>query len=316
MARDRGLVAVGLWDGNIEIRTISSGGRVRGWKGHDNLVKTLVFASDGRLVSLSDDGFVKKWDVETGTEVWSRNVGVRQMFGVSELADGLLVVGGEDRSVRVLEGATGLEIMVCRGHTDRVFGVISLGALNEGSFASGSRDETIRVWASDGTLVRVVEVGNWVLSLALSPCGHFVAAWCGSGFVRLYRLPDWDLVWSVRADDFVVLSVSWSPGGRFLASGSGDQTVKIISADTGATLRTLRGHTAWITSVHFSPDGTKVLSGSEDKTVRVWRIFLADERRVRGLMGGLEVWEVDWEMREVCCEVVGRMKRLWEVEAE
>ena len=37
MARDRGLVAVGLVDGNIETREIISGGRVRGWKGREGL---------------------------------------------------------------------------------------------------------------------------------------------------------------------------------------------------------------------------------------------------------------------------------------
>jgi hypothetical protein len=40
------------------------------------------------------------------------------------------------------------------------------------------------------------------------------------------------------------------------------------------------------------------------------------ERRVMGLIGGLEVDGGNWEMKEVCCEVVGRMKRMWEVEAE
>jgi WD40 repeat protein len=316
MVGDRGLVAVGRIDGCIEIREINSGDRVRDWKGHGRGVRTLVFASDGRLVSGSWDKFVAKWDVETGTEVWSRDPGIGRVFCVSELTDGRLVVGGEDKSVRVLDGATGQEIKICRGHSSWVKTVIPLRDLNAGSFASGSWDRTIRVWASDGTLVRAVEVGELVLSLSLSHCDHFVAAGCGDGSVKLYRLPDWDQVWSVEAHGSTVWSISWSLDGRFLASGSYDRTVVILSADTGATLRTLRGHTNWIYSVLFSQDGTKVLSGSEDKTVRVWRIFWPMERRVRGLMGGLEVHAEDWEMKEVCFEIVGRMKRLWEVEAE
>jgi hypothetical protein len=32
--------------------------------------------------------------------------------------------------------------------------------------------------------------------------------------------------------------------------------------------------------------------------------------------GRVEVHVEDWEMKEVCCEIVGRMKRLWEVERE
>jgi WD40 repeat protein len=314
MARDHGLFAVGLQNGSIDFREIISGDRVRGWQGHRHDVIVLVFTSDGRLVSGSSDGFVKKWDVETGTEVWSSRVG--SVYGVSELADGRLVVGGEDSSVRVLDGVTGHEIMACRRHTSSVCAVISLGVLSAGSFASGSRDGTIRVWASDGALVQVVEVERVISSLSLSPCGHFVATGYEDGYVSLYRLPGWDQVWSVKSHEAGVWSVSWSPDGRFLASGSGDGTVNILSDNTGATLRTLRGHTHTVYSVLFSHDGTKVISGSDDKTVRVWRIFWSMERKIRGLMGGLGVGVEDWEMREVCCEVVGRMKRLWEVEAE
>jgi WD40 repeat protein len=246
IAHERGLVDVGLLDGNIEIREIISGCRVRAWKGHQTAVSALIFASDGRLLSGSYDGFVKKWDGETGTEVWSRDAGVGPVFCVSELADRRLVVGGEDTSVRVLDGVTGDTVMVCRGHTNWVRTAICLGVHTAGSFASASMDETVRVWPSDGALVRVVEVRDMVLSLSLSPCGHFAAAGCGDGSVKLYRLPDWDQGWSVKAHLSAVGSVSWSPDGRFLASGSSDSTVKILSAGSGATLRTLMGHTSYV----------------------------------------------------------------------
>jgi WD40 repeat protein len=309
-----GLFAVGLSSGKIDLHnTPRPRERVRKLRGPLLSIRALVFTSDGSLVGGSEDGVVRKWDAGTGREVWSLVV-PRGLDAVSELADGRLVVGGDDGSVRVLDGVAGHEIVVCRGHAGPVQTVVALGARGLGSFASGSKDGSVRVWAGDGTLVRVVGIGAKVWSLALSPCGQFAAAGCGDGSVKLYRLPDWHRVWSVKTHGSFARSLSWSPDRCFLASGSGHGKVKILSANTGATVRILRGHTGSVTSIFFSPDGTKVFTGSIDKTVRVWRIFWQMERRVRALCEGLVVDKGTDVERDGLREVARRMKRLWEFE--
>jgi WD40 repeat protein len=274
----------------------------------------LVFTSNGKSMFGSQDGFASRWDGETGARAWWRDAGVGTIFGLAELADGRLILGGEASSVRMLDGVTGREIMACEGHTDWVNAVIFLGEISVGAFATGSTDKTIQVWANDGSQERVVAVGEWVLALALSPCGNFAVSSGGGGHVRLYRLPGWESEWSVVAHVKPVCSIAWSPNGRFIASGSYDETVKIISTETGAVLRSFSGRNHAIASVIFSQDSTKVLAISSKKAVRVWRIFWATERRVRALMSGMEVGVEDWEMREVCLEIVEAMKRLWRVE--
>jgi WD40 repeat protein len=315
LSRGRGLVAIGMGGGYIETREFNSGNVVRSWKGHRHGVLGLVFPSDGGLVSGSVDGSVKRWDLHTGREVWARNLGGREINALAELPGGRVAAGCHDRTVRVLDLGTGQEIMACRGHDIWVNAVISLGDLSAGSFASGSGDETIRVWASDGTPGRVVEVGSMVLSLSLSPCGGLVVAGCDDGSVRLFRLTEWDTVWMVKVHTEWVNALSFSPDGRFLASGSDDETVKILSPETGAVLRTLEGHTDSIIAVLFSQDGTKVLSGSDDKTVRVWRIFWGSERKVRALCGGLVLNETkSFDDREALFEVTRRAARLFELD--
>jgi WD40 repeat protein len=316
LSRDRGLVAIGMRDGIVEIRENNSGTVVRSWKGHKEVVAGLVFPSDGGLVSGSHDGSVKRWDLETGREVWARNLGGRGVYALAELPGGRVAAGCHDGTVRVIDLGAGQEIMACRGHTGSVGAVISLGDLCAGSFVSGSYDGAIRVWASDGTPGRVAEVGSSVASLSLSPCGGLVAAGCGDGSVRLFCLPEWDTVWSVSVHTELVRSVSFSPDGRFLASGSADKAVKIFSSETGAVLRTLEGHTSRVWSVLFSQDGTKVLSGSADMTVRVWRIFSGDERKIRALCGGLVLNETTVWDREALREVTRRATRLFELDPQ
>ena len=307
---------LGTFDGEIIVLDVFFR-MVRRWKGHERVVWGLVFPSDGGLVSGSWDGFVKRWDLETGREedppsvVWARNLGGRDINALAELPDGRVAAGCQDSTVRVLDLGTGQEIqrsdgtsLVCRGHTHWVGAVISLGDLSAGSFASGSGEGTIRVWASEaeggisshGTPRQVVEVRNGVTSISLSPCGGLVAAGCRDGSVRLFRLPEvtsgqpqgWDTIWSMSVHTKWVNSVSFSPNGRFIASGSDDTTVKLLCTKTGVLQKTFEGHTLLVSSALFSQNGTKILSGSNDNTVRVWPLYPDLERQMASLIYGMK----------------------------
>lgn len=228
MARRGDVFFFGFHSGEIVV-----GDRVRGWKGRGIAVTSLDFTLDGRLLSGSADGAVKLWDAESGENLWARDLGVGKILCVAALADGRLAAAGNDGSVRVLDGATGRENMVCRGHEEYVTSIVSLQSDDDALFCSGSYDGTIRVWASDGAVIRVVEVGVVVWALSRSSCSRFVAAGCDeTGLVNLFRLPDWNPVWSAKAHDGIVAAVSWSPDDRFLATASFDGEVKIISAET------------------------------------------------------------------------------------
>ncbi len=264
---------------------------------------------DGGLVSGAQDRRVRKWEAATGAMMWSSELS-SEVNGVAELTNGQLVVGCDDGSVKMIDGADGRAIRVCVGHTRLVVSVISLGALNAGSFASVASDMTIRVWASDGTPVRVVNARHaW--NLSPSPRGTMVAVGYYEGTVILHRLPDWDELWSVRAHRNAVTGMSWSPTRPYLALGSRDKSIKIISTTTGAILRTHTSHLDYVRCVSFSRDGSRIYSGSFDKTVRAWRIFWGSERKVWALCAGLEGAH---DHLDGLHEVVVRMKRSWEVE--
>jgi WD40 repeat protein len=195
MAETRGLVAIGLGDGDIELRASADnfGAKVFRWNGHREVVSCLAFVDGADLVSGSWDGTANRWDPGTGVGRWRKELGAGRVFSVSECSGGQVGVGGEDGTVRVLDGATGEEMVVCRGHTGWVGAAVSLGPM----MASGSVDMSIRVWAGDGTLVRSVDVSEWIMALSLSPCGKFVAAGCGHGLVNVARMKR---VWDVEVN--------------------------------------------------------------------------------------------------------------------
>jgi hypothetical protein len=98
--------------------------------------------------------------------------------------------------------------------------------------ASGSGDETVRVW----------DVATGKIAVTLG------------GYAK---------------DAF---SIAFSPDGRLLASATSDKTVRIWDMRTAATVAILTGHSDAVYSVAFSPDGLILASGSRDKTVKLWDV--------------------------------------------
>jgi len=126
---------------------------------------------------------------------------------------------------------------VLRGHTKYVD---SVSWSPDGQLASGSNDDTIRIWD--------VVTGKSEKTLE----GH-------TGYV---------------------FSVSWSPDGQQLASGSADTTIRIWDVANEKSEKTLVGHTGGITSVSWSPDGKQLASGSDDKTIRIWDVATQESKKI------------------------------------
>ncbi|MGB0384409.1 MAG: AAA-like domain-containing protein [Ardenticatenaceae bacterium] len=137
------------------------------------------------------------------------------------------------------------------------------------TLASASFDQTVRLWSTDGTLIRALSGHTSDVSrVAFSPDGSFVASASDDGTVRLWSTSGM-LLRTLSGHTGSVWSVAFSPDGSLMASASSDQTVRLWSTE-GALLNTLSGHTSDVWSVAFSPDGKTLASASSDQTVRLW----------------------------------------------
>jgi serine/threonine protein kinase len=192
------------------------------------------------------------------------------------------------RTRRVTDPAKMSLFRTLEGHTGNVRSVA--WSPDGTTLASGSRDETVKLWNKDGTLLRTLEGHtHWVRSVAWSPDGTTLASGSWDNTVKLWN-KDGTLLRTLEGHTHWVLSVTWSPDGTTLASGSYDKTVKLWNKD-GTLLRTLEGHTHWVLSVAWSPDGTTLASGSY-KEVKLWN---KDATLLRTLEGhSNDVWSVAW----------------------
>jgi len=249
-------------------------------------VRSLCFSGNGkRLCAGMKDGSVVSYDpVEcTQVEVLTRHVdpGLSQRVRCVDVSfdAGIVVSGSADHTVRVCRGQNRF---VGRAHTNWVNGIALLKG--DETFVSGSHDRTLRVWDLECTCLRVVEVGRWIWSLALSPCKTAVAAGQMFGFVTLFSTETWAEMWEREVHQDCVNSVAFH--GRYLATGSDDATAKILDANTGRVIKSFeRGHEDDIFFIAFTPSGTSLIT-TDLSTLRVWPLHPEKIKQLASFFAG------------------------------
>jgi WD40 repeat protein len=227
------------------------------------------------LASGSQDKLIRLWDVVTGECL-------QTLEGHSDLVDSLAFLPsiqgyGDAPEQSVAEGTTFKQ---------------DVSGLNQQILASGSDDQTIKLWNlnSGECLGTLWGHGSWVHAVSFSPDGRSLAS---GGRDRTIKLWDWrtgECLQTLEGHIHRVKSVAYAPIARvsgvlaspglsetgelkgIVASGSDDQTVKLWDVKQGICLRTFQGHQDWVLSVAFSPCGSIVASGSSDRTIKLWDV--------------------------------------------
>ncbi len=136
-----------------------AGKLIRKFDGHTGWVSDSAFSRDGKtILSASDDGTMRSWDVATGktTQVYRGHVGA--VRAVAFRGDGKQALsGGADATVRLWDTASGREVKAFRKHTDSL---VAVAFSSSGRFTlSGSRDGDVRPWKiSDVAIVTPIPI--------------------------------------------------------------------------------------------------------------------------------------------------------------
>jgi WD40 repeat protein len=203
--------------------------------------------------------------------------------GIALNADGTRIASaGEDRTVRIWDTNTGVNLMTLRGHEQDVW-TVSFSPDGKRIVSAGT-DQTIRVWDTDsGKEVMTLRGHEGGVGAVFSPDGKFIVSGSEDQTIKVWDAETGEELRTLRGHEGAITCHRVSPDGKSIVSGSRDKTIRLWDLMTGSLLRTMQGHADGVLDIAFSPDGTRIVSGSRDATVRIWDAQTGEElRALRG----------------------------------
>ncbi|HEV7486053.1 MAG TPA: caspase family protein [Thermoanaerobaculia bacterium] len=249
--------------------------------GHTDVVKTIVYSPDGRLLaSASYDKTVKIWSTESGKELRTFTLagsgGPLCMSG-----DGKLLATGDDSgsvSIWRLEDGTPLQT-IKSGLPVNGLAFSSDGRLLAGvseKQGNGNTDNRLSIWnVLSGQVTRAWQLPNTSRAVAFSPDNQTVVTeGDNKNDIVFFSVATGEVTRTLAGHTKLITGLAFSSDGRTLASASWDGSVKIWDVARGVPRQTLEESYKRFYSVAFSPDDQTLVTVSDQSAgwVKVWRV--------------------------------------------
>jgi len=235
----------------------------------------LEFSADGNSLAVaagtpSQLGELKLFSAADGsllrTLVRSRDA----VFALSFSPNGQqLACAGADRSIYVVDVATGEEATHIEDHADWVMDV---NWSPDGTrLVSGSRDKTCKVFdaATGNPVITFPGHGEPVYTAAFLADSKTVVSGGGDKRLRVWNSADAKEIRAIGGFGGDVFRVQILPDDIIL-SASGDRAVHQNKAADGAEIRKLTGHNDWVYTLSANIGRKLIASGSYDGEIRLW----------------------------------------------
>lgn len=244
--------------------------------GHSGAVIGVAAHPDGKQVlSASDDGTVRAWDVTTGKEVLKVSVTKPGgFFCVAVSPDGKLFAAGSTvGEINVYEFPSGKVLHQFDGKGKQIQG-LAFGIDNQCLF-SGSVDKSVMRWnLMPGKQPQEMQLGQQaVTAVAVTLTGKEVLDAGGNGVIRAVTVETgkWMIEW--RGPRGPIYGLAVSPDGKYVAAACDDKTVRVRylpGRQNDGETHVLQGHTDKVMSVAYAPGGKHLVSGGFDKKLILW----------------------------------------------
>lgn len=200
-----------------------------------------------------------------------------EVVSVAITPDGRSAVSAsDDRTVRVWDLASGLEIHCFTPHTRSTTAIaVSEHRILSGAWDSGSWDGALKLWDLDsGEEIRGYHgLSDSVSSIAVTSDFGRAVSGCWDGTVKVWNLDSSAEVLSYSGHADRITSVALTPEGRYAISASHDHTLHIWELATGHVVARFTGDGP-LTACAVLPDGVTVIAGEASGAMHFLRLEL------------------------------------------
>ena len=269
----------------VMVREWPSMKTIREFKHEKFSTTVLALSSSGRLVaSGNSNGEIHIWDVDSGAELSVIKKGFSSEIITMSVDNKMFAQVSEDgNSIRLWDTANETTVKELTGHTEEIN---TLVFSPDGKFlASGSDDDTIRLWDLRNGEVRVIKAhnkGTGVGAIAFHPEGQLLASVAYNidyegendpdNTIKLWNADDGKEVAAIP-DPAVPLSLSFSPDGNKLAVGNYDGTILILDTSSQEPPKSLKSKGNIVSVAFISADTIQSLGVSPDDTTGQFDLF-------------------------------------------
>lgn len=255
----------------------SSGRRTFSLPGPPDLIRSLIFSTDGALLAAgggapAQSGEIRVWDSQTRKLIHKLVGHSDSVYSLAFSPDGsTLASSSYDRKIKLWDVRSGEELKTLEEHNGPVF---SIAFTPDGTrLASASGDGTVKVW-SPQTGARLDTLSGAVgalYSVAVDPSGRELAAAGEDRTIRIWVRNEegWTLDRSALAHGGTITRLLYSQDGRHLVSTATDRLVRVFETKTLERVSQREPEPEWVMSMALSPDSRRLALGCYDGAVKL-----------------------------------------------
>jgi WD40 repeat protein len=244
------------------------------------------FFSDGsRFVTGYRDGAVRVWSAVDGKPISNPSALEAEITAINISPDETLLAAGAANGTVGLFSASGRLIRLLKGHTDRINSVHF--SPNSIELITASRDNTVRVWRSDGTELNEIRSHRSVDMASFSPDGTRVLV-VSSDTVSIFEKATGESILTLKGHP-EAHSAAFSADGSRVVTSSLDGQVRVWDAKTGQLIQFLGTGESGMALAIFAPDGAQIVTRSAN-TVTLWGSPAGSRNVVKQLRAAPDDW--------------------------